>query len=73
MIDKIATVCKAHGNVQIMRLTPDRILPHPENRGKRMLVAAELHIKAETIMVAGPKMHLIGRSIVFEFPTVRDQ
>ena len=74
-IDQFVNIALKHGMATLEILTPDKLLPHPQNRGKRMLVAAELHLKCANIVAAGPKMERIGKSIAFELPNepVRSQ
>ena len=67
-IEQIVGIALKHGVATVEVLTPDKVLPHPQNRGKRMLVAAEVHLKCAHIISAGPKMDRIGQSIAFELP-----
>ena len=49
-------------------MTPDQLLPHPKNRGGRMVVATDVENKGALMVQQGCKLSLVGLSVAFELP-----
>jgi hypothetical protein len=64
----IVDVLKAHGKATELLLTPDKVAPHPKNRGGRMVLASDCHKNGKDILGGGAKFSRIGESIAFEMP-----
>ena len=56
-------------------MTPDQLLPHPKNRGGRMVVATDVENKGALMVQQGCKLSLVGLSVAFELPAgpLKDQ
>lgn len=67
-LGKVIEILLDAGQAQKITMEPDKLLPHPKNRGGRMVVAADVEYKGGMIVTAGAKMELIGESIAFELP-----
>ena len=64
----IIDVLKAHGKATELLLTPDKVAPHPKNRGGRMVLASDCHKNGKDILGGGAKFSRIGESMAFEMP-----
>ncbi len=66
---QIKNVCFLHGKASMQTLDVDEILPHPANRGGRLLVAADAHSKGLTMVTVGADVDLVKGSVGWEMPS----
>ena len=66
---QIKNVCFLHGKASMQTLDVDEILPHPANRGGRLLVAGDAHSKGLTMVTVGADVDLVKGSVGWEMPS----
>ena len=67
-MEEVASILLSHGKVWKVHELAGRFLPHPANRGGRMVAWHDMHAKGSIMIKTGIKRDLIRGEVAFEMP-----